>query len=369
MRHIKIGVIGVGFIGALHIEAIRRVPGAEVVALSEPDEITLKAAQERFCVEKGYTDWRDLIADPQIDAVHNCTPNFLHDEVNRAVILAGKHVYSEKPLSTSAKAAKELWALAVEKGVAHGLNHQYRLNAAVQEMRARVRGGDCGRPLMVRGGYYQESMVTADYNYRMDPRLGPARALADIGTHWVDTATCVMGQPIVSVMADLHIFHPVRTDPLTGEKHDMKTEDSAFVMLRFADGTPGLMTASKVSCGHKNDLTLSVDATEYSMNWRQEEADRLLLGRREEPNGEWYMNPRTASPEVKPYVLTPAGHAMGWSDALRNAINAYYTSIWDGTYQNHEQPYATFESGYRGNAFVEACIRSSAEKRWTQVED
>lgn len=369
LRHIRIGVIGVGFIGALHIEAIRRVAGTEIAAISVRNQSALSGAMDRFCVEKGYTDWRDLIADPNIDAVHNCTPNSLHDEVNRAAILAGKHIYSEKPLSTSAAMAKDLWQLAVRQGVAHGLNHQYRLNAAVQEMRARVKSLDCGPVLMVRGEYLQESMVTNDYiASKMDPLLGPTRALSDIGTHWMDTACCILGQPIVSLMADLHIFHRSRIDPVTLEKHEMKTEDSAFVMMRFADGTPGLMTVSKVSSGHKNDLTLCVDASVYAMSWRQEEADRLVLGYRHAASELLYMSPHTVAPEVRPYVLSPAGHAMGWSDALRNAIFAYYESIWNGTYQQESQPYATFESGFRGNAFAEACLRSSDEKRWVSVE-
>lgn len=370
IKPLRVGIIGVGFIGAQQLEAARRVPGVSVEAVSEPDAARLSDACERLFVPKGYMDFRELIADPAIDVVHNCTPNHLHDEINRAAIHAGKHIYSEKPLSDSAANARELWLLAEARGVAHGVNCQYRLNAAVREMRARVRTGDCGKPLLVRGHYLQGSHARAtDYNWRVSDAVGSTRALADIGVHWIDTAMCVMDKPIVSVLADLCTCHSTRTDPETGEAHAIHTDDSATVALRFADGTAGAFTASKVSLGHKNDLEISVDAEGYGMRWAQEDPEKLRIGRRGAPNEILYMSARDIHPDARPYALTPPGHVMGWSDALRNALSAFYASIRDGSFREPMQPYATFRDGWRAVAVIEACLRSSKEGRWVDVED
>ena len=162
MKKLRAGVIGLGFIGPQHIDGLRRVPSVEVTAVCGRNEENLRAVQSRFDIPHAYADWRELIADPTVDVVHNCTPNALHDEVTLAALSAGKHVYCEKPLSSSAAQARVLWRLAVEKGLAHGLNHQYRPNAPVQEMRARLKNGLAGRPLMAYGHYLQESGSRGD---------------------------------------------------------------------------------------------------------------------------------------------------------------------------------------------------------------
>ncbi|NLI22838.1 MAG: Gfo/Idh/MocA family oxidoreductase [Clostridiales bacterium] len=367
MRKLHAGVIGLGFIGPQHIDGIRRVPGADVLAVCGREEDNPAAVAERFDVPRAYRDWREMIADPDIDVVHNCTPNALHDEINRAAILAGKHVYCEKPLSDSAAQARDIWRLAVARGVAHGLNHQYRLNAPVQEMRARLQNGLAGRPLFVWGRYLQESAARAsDWSHRME-NTGIARTINDIGIHWTDTACCVLGHPIVSVMAELTTHHPVRTDA-QGGTHAVDTEDTAMILVRFADGTPGSLIASKAANGHKNDLRVAVACETYGMEWSQEDPDRLTVGLKETGFETVYMNPRTCQPETRAYITTPMGHVMGWPDALRNALARYYASIAEDTYRAPIQPYATFEDGFRGMAFVEACVRSAKTRAWTEVE-
>lgn len=369
MRSINVGIIGVGFIGAQHNDAVRRIPGAHIVAVSEQNKDLLQSSMERFCIERGYLDYHELIADPRIDVFHNCTPNHLHDEINRAVISAGKHIYSEKPLSLTAHAARELWQLAVSARVAHAVNYQYRLNAAVQEMRQRVLSGECGRTLFVRGHYLQESHARkTDYTQRLIPETSPARAISDIGSHWSDTVCCVLGKRISAVFADMHTHHPVRIDPLTGQEIEIHSDDTTAVLLRFEDGTPGMMLASKVASGHKNDLIVTVDGEQCEYSWEQQLPDRLCIGRREKENGELFMNRAFVLPSTVPYISTPAGHVMGWPDALRNAISAFYTAIWENTFTRPNQPYATFEDGWRANAFIEACIQSNREQRWVELD-
>ena len=367
MEKLRAGVIGLGFIGMQHVDAIMRVPQAQLAAVSSGSAEKARAVSERFGAAKHYDSWREMIADPEINVIHNCTPNALHDEINRAAILAGKHIYSEKPLSGSAALAREMTLLARRQGVAAGLNHQYRLNAAVVEMRARLQKGMAGRPLAMNGCYLQESgSRETDWNGKME-NTGIARALSDIGIHWVDTAAFVLGQPVAEVMADLHTHYPVRVDA-DSARHEMTTEDSAFVLVRFADGTPGQLTVSKAASGHKNDLRLDLWCEGYSMAWEQETPDRLFIGEKDVGFETVYMNPRLCQEETRPFITAPMGHMMGWPDALRNAVQAFYASILDGSYRNETQLYSTFRDGFAGMAFVEACLRSAKERRWAEVE-
>ncbi|HML46302.1 MAG TPA: Gfo/Idh/MocA family oxidoreductase [Clostridia bacterium] len=368
MRTFRVGVVGAGTIGVQHIDALRRVPGVQVYAVCDANAQRAEEVRAQWDIPVACDNWKDLIEDPQVEAVHDCTPNALHDAVNRAAILAGKHIYSEKPLSTSAAEALALWRLAVEHGVAHGVNHQYRLNAAVQDMRARVASGDAGRVFMVRGHYLQESnAIPAPGIWRTGALGGVSYALADVGIHWMDTACCVLGKRVEAVCADLQTVHESRTDA-SGATEAARLEDLASVLVRFEDGTPGVLTASKISLGHKNDLSLSVDAAHYGMRWDQESPDRLWIGHRTHGNEEIYMCSRLAREEAKPYISAPAGHTMGWSDALRNAVAAFYASVRSGDYARQPQPYATFEAGYLGTAFVEACLKSHKERRWISLE-
>ena len=363
MKKYRAAVIGLGFIGPLHLDALSRVPQAEIAAVCDLDPAALHRHAERLGVP-AVSDWHAIASDPSIDVIHNCLPPGLHDQVNREILLAGKHLYCEKPLSLSAASAREIAALAEKQGVRAALNHQYRMNAAVQEMRAQVKKGMAGRALAVTGCYLQESAVRdTDWSSRME-NTGVSRTLSDIGTHWADTACCVLGQPIAQVLADLHIHHPVRTDS-AGKAHAMDTEDTGFILVRFADGTPGQVTVTKSAAGHKNDLRLSVWGENYSLEWEQEQPDRLRRGIQGVGFETVYMNPKTCQEETRPFITAPMGHVMGWPDALRNAVQAFYDSLSD---PGAPVPYATLRDGFAHMAFVEACVKSSREGRWAEVE-
>lgn len=367
MKKYKAAVIGLGFIGPQHIDALHRTALAMPEVICDVNEAAVAEACERYGVHRGCTDWRQVVADPTIDVIHNCTPHALHDEINRAAMMAGKHVYSEKPLSMTAAGAREMVALAKEKGVAAGLNHQYRMNAAVQDMRLRYEQGQVGRALFLGGCYMQESAVLAtDWHPKM-ANTGIARTINDIGIHWVDTAMAVMGQPVTEVLCETFIHHPIRTDA-EGGIHPMDTEDTALILLRFADGTPGQITVTKAAMGHMNDLQLQLFGDGCSLEWRQEEPDRLRMGLKNQGYTTLYMNPKTCQEALRPYITTPMGHVMGWPDALRNALNAFYGSIEDGSYRTGKVPYATFADGFAGMAFVEACVKSAKERCWVAVE-
>ena len=368
MHRWNVAIIGMGFIGKLHYDALRRLSNVHIrtIVVHKTEDIPLvKAAFDADIVTDS---WQEAIGDSQIDVIHNCTPNALHDQINAAAIAAGKHIYVEKPMSLTTGGAREILEMAKSAGIAHAINYQYRMNAAVLEMRGRIRRGDAGRPLFVSGRYLQESVARkTDYTPRRIPETSPARALLDIGVHWADTAGFVLGAPIKKVYAKMYIHHPIRTDPVTGKQIHVHSDDTTSVMVEFADGTPGCALFSKCMLGHKNDLSVTVSGDGREFTWNQERCDLLQVGNRESGNETVYMDARCALPETARYLFIPAGHAPGWQDAQKNALLAFYDSVETGAYLKGNVPYATFEDGVMGNRFVDACLESARLDKWIEL--
>lgn len=368
MEIINVGIIGMGFIGKLHYESLCRIPGVHVRAIAVSRESHVREIEASCHVDYVTADWHKLVDDPNIQCIHNCTPHALHDEVNLAVIAAGKHIYAEKPMSLTSAGALQVLEAARSAGVAHAINHQYRMNAAVQEMRNRIAAGRSGKLLYVSGCYLQDSVARRDdYNLRRIPDGQAARALLDIGIHWQDTACYVVGMPIRRVYARMTISYPTRLDKATGREVEIHSDDTTAVMVEFADGTPGSALFSKVMLGHKNDFQLTVSGEQCELRWEQERCERLFVGNRELGNESVYMDPAFVDPATVPYISLPQGHNMGWADAEKNAMLAFYASIRDGSYLTGDVPYATFEDGWRGCRFIEACLQSAREDRWVEL--
>lgn len=365
MQKLNVAIVGMGFIGQFHCDALRRLPNVHIhtIVVHKSEDISkLKAFYDADVV----TDcWQEAVENPQIQVIHNCTPNILHDKINLAAIAVGKHIYAEKPMSLTSQDARKVLKAAQAAGVAHGINYQYRMNAAVVEMRGRIQSGDAGRPLYVSGRYLQESSARmSDYTPRRIPETSPARALLDIGCHWADTACFVMGMPITRVFAKMYTHYPVRIDPVTLRQIPIHSDDTTSVLLEFADGTPGCALFSKCMVGHKNDLSLTVSADQKEYTWCQERCDLLQIGNRERGNETVYMDRSYVLPETRPFLSTPTGHAPGWQDALVNAMQAFYHSIETGAYLHGDVPYATFADGVMGNRFVDACLTSAHQDQW-----
>ena len=379
-KTLNIALIGTGFIGKQHIEAIRRIPYTNIVAIADCNEAGLKQASEDFGITNTYTDYREMLEKEDIDVVHNCTPSAMHYAINKDIIASGRHVYCEKPLTLTAAESEELVKLAKEKGIATGANFNYRNNAMVREMRERIKNGEAGTPLAVHGSYLQDwLMFDTDYDWRMDPKLGGAsRALSDIGSHCFDTMQFVLGQKITAVNASLLTVYPTRkrtegsgTFSASGGKvideFQVVNEDAAFVMARFENGLQGFFNISQVCGGKKNALSVNVSGSKESLEWHQEQSDRLLIGKRETGNEELFVGAAYLTGEVKRYATLPNGHPVGWADAFRNGIQSYYESIWDGSYKNGFKWYADFESAHHIMKIVEACMKSDKLKTWVEV--
>lgn len=370
MKIINVGIIGMGFVGTLHYQALSALPFIKIraVCVSRPEKID--AVREQYPAEIITDDWKEIVDDPVIEVIHNCTPNHLHDDINMAAVKAGKHIYSEKPLSLTAEKAYRVWKTAEEAGVAHGINHQYRFHPAVMEMKRRIQAGLAGHLLYIRGCYLQDSLTCrGDYSKRRIPETSPARTVLDIGIHWADTASFVLSSPVERVYAKMYTHYPVRTDPLTGEKVEIHSDDTTSVLVRFTNGVEGQALFSKCMAGHKNDLTVTVSGEEREYSWEQQRCDLLYTGSRETGTAAEYISRENCSDEVKPYITLPPGHTLGWKDALMNALYTFYQSVQDGSYKKDKMEYATFADGWRGNCFVDACLKSAEENRWVSLEE
>lgn len=379
MKTIKVGIIGAGFIGRQHIEAIRRIPGAVVTALVDTNPEQGKRLCEELAIPGCYQDYMEMIEKEQLDVVHNCTPNHLHYEICRKLMEKGIHVYCEKPLANTSEESGELCRLAREKGILAGVNFNYRQNAIVREMHERINGqeNDWGQTFLIRGHYLQDWMMyDTDYNWRCIPELnGPSRTIADIGSHLFDTVQYITGHRIVRVFADIQTVLKKRKKSIVDRKTfetrtadgyelvDIDSEDFALILVEFDNGIRGQLTLSQITGGHKNDLCVAVDGSRYSMMWEQEKPDKLQIGSREEGNITRYAGPEMLRGDAVHYGALPSGHALGWTDAFKNGIQEFYRTIRDGSDTN----YATFEDADYIVRIVVACLKSAEEKRWTEV--
>ncbi|HEV7137295.1 MAG TPA: Gfo/Idh/MocA family oxidoreductase [Steroidobacteraceae bacterium] len=382
MKRLKMGLIGPGFIAAQHIEAVRRLGDVEVVALAGSSREAARRRADEWHVERAYGDYRELIADPDIDVVHNTTPNHLHLEVSLAALAARKHVVSDKPLADTAQHSRTLWQAARRAGVAHVVTFNYRGNPLVQEARAMVARGDLGPLSYVHGQYLQDWLTDARvYSWRLDPaRGGASSALRDIGSHWCDLAEHVTGLRIEAVLADLTTVVTQREVPRTAggtfsrtktgarrtaraqsRRVRIKSEDLATVLLRFRGGARGCVAIGQVLPGHKNDLQLEVCGRKASVRWLQERQNELWVGRFGQPSLLVGKDPAILSAAAAPYAHLPAGHQEGWADAFRNVIADAYEWIRAGARpQARPAALATFADGYRSDLLVEAMLGSHA---------
>jgi predicted dehydrogenase len=381
MATIKTGIIGTGFIGPAHIEALRRLGYVEVVAVAERDTSLAEAKARELSIPKGYGDYRQLLADPEVQVVHNCTPNHLHFEVSKAIMAAGKHVISEKPLAMNSQQSSELVRLAAESGVVNAINFNYRYMPLVQQARAMCASGACGRVFAVHGSYLQDWLLKEnDWNWRLEPAVGgDSRAVADIGSHWCDLVQFVTGSKIVRVMADLVTVHPRRKRPKVEvetyagkvlkpedlEEVPIGTEDYASVLLEFDNGSHGVMTVHQCAAGRKNRLQFEIDAEKCALAWDQERPNELWVGHRDRANELLLRDPSLLDASVREYAHYPGGHNEGWPDGPKNLFRNVYGHI---AGERDGGDFATFEDGHNEIVICDAVLTSSRQRQWVEVQ-
>ena len=384
MKKIGMGLIGPGFVAAHHIDAVRRLGDVEVVAIAGSSQQSADRKAKDYKVDRAYGDYQSLIADPDVQVIHNTTPNHLHFPVTMAALAAGKHVVSDKPMALNPEEGRKLRDAALTAKVAHVVTFNYRGNPLVQQARGMVKRGEMGDVSFVHGHYLQDWMTDPHvYSWRSDPaKGGSTSALGDIGSHWCDLAEHISGLKIASVLADLTTVIPTRYSSGgsaeafsckgAGESVPVKVEaeDLASVLLRFEDGARGSFNVGQVLPGHKNDLVVEVNGKAMSLKWKQEQQNELWLGRHNQPNQLMAKDPSLVSPEVRPYVHLPGGHQEGWPDAFFNLLRDAYQWIAEGGRPEAKpEMLPTFEDGYRSTCLVAAMSKSHAAGGvWQPVE-
>jgi predicted dehydrogenase len=372
---LRAGVIGLGLIGKSHIDAIRRIGVAELYALADVNSQAVDQMAKSNFINKTYTSIDEIINDPEIDVIHNCTPNNMHAYVNSLAIRSGKHIFSEKPLTRTSDEARELVNLLKKHpDICAGVNFNYRMNPLIQDIRSKIQKGYIGIPTLVHGSYLQDwALWETDYNWRMESALGGiSRTVADIGVHWMDLIQTVTNSKIVEVCADLHTTIPIRKkrveDGLISIEVD--TEDFGGILFKMDNNVRGTLCVSCVSAGHGCYIQFEINGTKRSIAWNQEQCDQMWIGNRDGDNHIVLRDPSNIASDDAGYTINPKGHPEGWNDAFRNNIQSFYQFIIDGKKtSSHPSDFATFEEACDIIKITEAIVKSSKERAWVRVFD
>lgn len=381
-RVFRVGVIGSGFAASSHIDALRRIPDVEITAIADDTAPRAEEAAERFGIARSSGDYRTLLSDPAVDAIHNCTPNHLHAEINAAALSAGKHLLAEKPLAMDSAETADLVRLAADSDSVSAVCFNYRYFPLPRQVRSWLRSGEFGEPHLIHGGYLQDWLLyETDWNWRLDSaKGGSSRAMGDIGSHWIDLAQFLTGRRITSVVAQLGRLHDERVRPANametfalstsaGERVAVDTEDMGSVLFTMEGGCLGAFTVSQVSPGRKNRLYFEIDTSGAAFAWDQEQPNTLWIGRRDRANEQLVRDASLLGPDAGRLVRFPGGHQEGWPDALRNLFVDFYGAVAARERgEGYEPSFASFANAHHITLLVEAILASDRHGRRETVE-
>jgi predicted dehydrogenase len=372
-------VVGTGFIGAVHVDALRRL-GVQVHGVVGSSSARGTERAHAAGLPPAYESMEAMLDDKRVDVVHITSPNHLHHPHAKAALSAGKHVVCEKPLAMTSAESAELLRLADASGLVHAVNFNIRFYPLCQHLHQVVREGGLGEVRLVTGHYLQDwLLLDTDWNWRLDPALGGTlRAVSDIGSHWLDLTTFLTGSRVASVTADLATFIKVRHQPtgpvetFSTEKarettpREIKTEDCATIQVRYENGALGSFAVSQISAGRKNSLRVEIDGSTNAAAWYSEQPDELWLGHRGRPNEVLYRDPGLMGSAGAAASFLPGGHIEGFADTFRALYNAVYKAVLEGG--PAEGSYPTFADGHDEMVVCEAVARSARDGKRVEIK-
>ena len=381
LSELGIAIIGTGFIGTVHLWALRRL-GVRITGVLGSSPARGAERATALGVPRAYESLEALLADPSVDAVHVTSPNHAHYAQVKAILAAGKHVICEKPLAMTATESAEMVALASASGLVAAVCYNTRFYPLNQHARGMVAAGELGDIRLVTGHYHQDWLARdTDWNWRLETDEGGVlRSVADIGTHWIDLTSTITGLRPTAVLAELATFIPERQRPIgpvetfsrgTGqatEPRHVETDDAALILLRYANGARGALTTSQVSHGRKNGMNWEISGASGSAAWHAERPEHLWLGHRDDPNQILHRDPGLMNAIGSAAAALPGGHVEGFADTFFALFRAVYADIVAGE-PSSDAPYASFADGHYEMLFCDAVIRSAREGRWIEVED
>jgi len=380
---VGVALIGTGFIGPIHVEALRRA-GQQVVGILGSSPARSQAAAEKYGIPRAYASFEELLGDRAVQAVHITSPNRHHAEQTAAAMRAGKHVLCEKPLAMTSAESAALLQLARETGVHAGVCYNVRFYPLCHEARARVAAGEAGPLLHVTGSYVQDWLLKeTDFNWRvLASEGGELRAIADIGTHWLDLLQFIAGDEVTAVCADLQTVHPVRkrpsgvssvetfqadrATPVHDEEIAIDTEDAGNILLQFASGAKGNLHVSQTTAGRKNCLRYEIAGRNEALGWNSERPNELWIGQRDRASELLVRDPPLLSPTARNIASYPGGHNEGFSDSFKQLFRTFYGSL--SSSPHGPQPYPTLAEGHREILLCEAILQSHRERRWVEIQ-
>ena len=373
-------MIGTGFMGKVHTEAVRRLGNVEVVAAAGSSDAKARAFADANGIPGATGDWKSLVGSKEVDAVHILTPNVDHCEMVKAFAKGGQHVLCEKPLAMNAAEARDMLKTAEKYNVVHATNHNLRYYPIVQHARAMIAKGDLGDILVVQGTYYQDWLLyETDYNWRLEAKSnGALRVVGDIGSHWMDMIQHLTGLKISSLCADLQIMHKNRKRPKGSvetfsaklakgvgyEDYKVETEDFGMVMMKLGERARGCFSVSQVSAGCKNRLEIEVFGTKAGLRWNQETPDILWIGNRNSPNQILLKDPSLMAGDSASFADLPGGHSEGYDDSHKQLFRRFYNRIAD---RKAKIEYPTLADGLWGMTCIEAVAKSHKKQGWVKV--
>lgn len=383
MYNFNVAIVGTGFMGPAHTEALRRL-GINVAGILGSSAEKSQQAATQLGIPKAYKTLEELLADEAIQAVHITSPNRHHFDQASRVLQAGKHVHCEKPLAMTSEESRTLVKLAQESGLAAGVNYNIRYYPLNLEVRDMIQRGALGNVFSIYGSYVQDWLLYAtDYNWRvLSDEGGKLRAVADIGTHWLDLLQTITGLSVTAVLADLQTVHKRRQRPVgevatfsgkveaidATESINIDTEDYGAVLLRFANGAHGSLWVSQVTAGRKNSLRYEIAGTEGAVAWNSEQPNDLWIGQRNQPNQQLIRDPGLVSAAARAHITYPGGHNEGYDDSFKQSFKAFYDYIAAGDF-NALEPFPTFAEGHKEIVLCEAILQSHQQQQWVEITE
>jgi predicted dehydrogenase len=374
-RKLRMAIVGGGqgsFIGRVHVTAAVLDNRAALVAgalSSDPARAKASAADYDIDPERAYGSFQEMFAaeralpsDRRIDFVSIATPNHMHFPVAKAAVEAGFHVVCDKPLTLTLAEAEELAKLVAKSPVVFAVTHNYTGYPLVRQARQMILAGELGEIQAIRAEYIQgwlrtrlESEGQKQAAWRTDPtKSGAAGCFGDIGTHAYNLGRYMTGLLPDSISAHLVTFVP-----------DRPLDDYGHAVVRYRNGALGTVTASQISHGRENDLRIQIDGTLGSLEWHQEEPNKLLVRHNGKPHMIYTRDPNAPfmNDSGRAACRLPSGHPEAFFEAFANvyraAFDAMAAAATGGSFERKDTVYPNIHDGVEGMHFIEQSVASS----------
>lgn len=375
MKKLNIGMIGYKFMGKTHSNAWRQAPHffdlpAEPVlhTVCGRDAKAVRKAAAQLGWNHAATDWREVVANPEIDAVDVTTANDTHAEISIAALKAGKAVLCEKPLALTVKEAKAMRDIAAKTKGVNMVCHNYRRIPAIALARQMIEKGQLGKIFHYRARYLQDWIVDPEFPlvWRLQSKIAGSGAHGDINAHIIDLGRYLVGE-IDELCGHLETFIKERPLP-PGEgkgKGRVTVDDAAVVIGKFANGALLNLEASRFALGRKNGIQLEINGSKGSLFFDFEDMNRLKYFNNADPAGQQGFRDILVTEGSHPFAGAwwPPGHIIGYEHTFVHTVADFVKAVAKG---KAEQP--SFEDGYRNQVVLEAVEKSSKTKRWVKVK-